>query len=320
MANESFFEGLDDAEDVPAVAAEAPVAEPEVAAKPEAVAPEAAAKPADKPAEKAPEKPAEAVVVQPEVKIAAPEVKAPEAPDPRKWVPVGAHVDLRNQLKAMQAELEALKNPPKKPEPAAAAPDFIADPKAYVDHSTQRVQDALAQLEGKLQPITQTAEQANTQAAHANFQVALNNAEASFVAHQPDYGAALDHVRQVRFAELSALHPDVSEPEIRAFMNQEEVQLAANILRSGRNPAQVAYSLAKARGYTPKPPPVAAKPELKPAAPERVAELLPKVPEPVKLAPDLTLGTGTGSPIAGSDIDEDPFDTAYKELFGRKRA
>jgi hypothetical protein len=103
-------------------------------------------------------------------------------------------------------------------------------------------------------------------------------------------------------------------------MSQEEVQLAANILRTGRNPAQVAYALARARGYAPAKPPEPPKPEPKPATTEKIAELLPKVPDPVKLAPDLTLGTGTGSPISGSDIDEDPFDAAYKEMFGRKRA
>lgn len=305
MADENFFDGLDDAEDVPApaltpeAAAPVEVAKPEVAEKPAEKAPEAKA--AEKPAEKAPE-----VVVPPAAE--KPPEKPVEQPDPRKWVPVGAHVELRNQMKAIQDELNKLKNPP----PAKPAePDFVQDPKAYVDH---RVNAALEQLETGTKAATQTAEQANAQAERASFQMALNTAESSFVTQQPDYHHALDHVRNVRFAELSALHPDVPEADLRAFMGQEEIQLAANILRSGRNPAQVAYALAKARGYAPKPPP-----ERKPAPAEKVAELLPKVPEPVKLAPDLTLGTGMGSPITG-DVEEDPFDAAFKEMFGRKRA
>lgn len=313
MADDSFFEGLDDAEDVPAPVAETPAAAPEAAAKPAEAsaetekAPEAAAKPAEKPAEVAP------VIAPPAEKPAEKPVVA-EQPDPRKWVPVGAHVELRDQLKALRSELDALKNPPK---PKPAEPDFIADPKGYVD---TKVASALEQLENATKPVRETAERADAAATAAQIQQTLSMAEQSFAAQTPDYQQALTHIRNLREAELTMLHPDVPIQQIRQFMSQEEMQLAVNLMRNGRNPAEVAYGLAKARGYSPPKPAEAQKPELKPAAPEKVAELVPKVPEPVKLAPDLTLGTGAGSPATGTDIEEDPFDAAFKEVFGRKRA
>lgn len=306
MTTDSFFEGLDDAEDVPAPAVVETPAEPEVAAKPDD-------KPAEKPAEAAKpvEKAAEVVAETPVEK--PPEAKAPEQPDPRKFVPVGAHIELRNQMKAMQAELESLKNPPKaKPE----APDFIADPKGYVDH---KLQDALTQLETGTKAANQTAEQANAQAHEARFHMALNAAEQGFVSRQPDYYQALSHLRTIRESEIRLLNPEMTQQDLTQAIGREELQLAGMLMQSGRNPSEVAYNLARARGYAPKAPDVP-KVEPKPASAEKVAELLPKVPEPVKLSPDLTLGSGTGSPMSGSDIEEDPFDAAFKEMFPRRRA
>lgn len=311
MSTDSLFEGLDDAEDVPTpevtdTPTDTPAPE---AAKPDDKAPEAAAKPADTPQEKAPEAKAEKPDAKP-AEAKAPELKAPEQPDPRKWVPVGAHVELRNQLKALQSEIETLKNPPKPKAEPPAPPDFTADPKAYVDH---KVQAALEQLETGLKPVKETAEQANAQSAETRFFTHLQNAEQSFVATNPDYYEALGHLRNLRAAEIRLLDPDVTQEQMGQILQREEMTLAANILRSGRNPSEVAFNLAKARGWAPKAPPKPPeekKPELK----------LPDVPEPKKLPPDLTLGTGTGSPVQ-SDDNEDPFESAWKEVFGaRKRA
>jgi hypothetical protein len=105
----------------------------------------------------------------------------------------------------------------------------------------------------------------------------------------------------------------VTQEQMGQILQREELQLAANILRSGRNPSEVAFNLAKARGWAPKP-------AKAPEAPKPPELKLPDVPEPKKLPPDLTLGTGTGSPVQADD-NEDPFESAWKEVFGaRKRA
>jgi hypothetical protein len=324
--NDSFFEGLDDAEDVPASeasgtpAAEAPdVKEPADAPAEKAEKPEE--KPAEKPAEAAPEVKAEKPVEK------QPLSEKPEQPNPRDWVPVGAHVELKRMMKAMQEELHALKNPPKLPPPKPelpAQPDFAQDPKGYVDHTKvyvdHKVQAALEQLESGQKQATQTAEQAAAQAAETRFFTALTAAEQQFVAQKPDYFAALDHLRGLRAQEILLFDPSVTQEQMKEILYREEKQLATNILRTGRNPSEVAYNLARARGYAPKPAvdPKPAEPEKKP---EPAAKILPDIPDPKKLPPDLTLGTGTGSPITGDDANEDAFEAAWKEVFGqRKRA
>lgn len=321
MSTDSLFEGLDDAEDVPASAetrTEVPDEKPV-----EATAEKPAEKPADAPVDKPAEKPPEVTAEKPAEKAAIAE-KPPEQPDPRKWVPVGAHVELRNQMKAMQEELQKLKNPPAPPPPKPelpAQPDFTQDPKGYVDHTKayvdHKVQAALEQLESGQKAATQTAEQAAAQAAETRFFTALTTAEQQFVAQKPDYYDALGHLRELRAQEILLFDPGITQDQMKEILQREEMQLAANILRTGRNPSEVAYNLARARGYAPKPA-VAPKP---PEAEKKPELKLPDVPEPKKLPPDLTLGTGTGSPVTGDDSNEDPFEAAWKEVFGaRKRA
>lgn len=247
--------------------------------------------------------------------------KSAAAPDPAKWVPVGVFVETKNELKRLGQELAALKNPP----PAKpAAPDFAADPKGYVDH---KVQDALAQLEGATKPVKEAAEQANATAAETRFQQALQTSEQSFVAQNPEYYDALNHLRGIRASELAMLNPDLTVPQIREIIGREELQLAANLMRSGRNPSQIAYEIAKARGWSPKAAAAAGAAaggaaDTGAAAAGNGASALPHVPGPKQLPPDQTLGTGAGSPNAGDDVDanQDPFDTAWSEMFGRKRA
>lgn len=290
MSNE-VFDDLDVAEEIAPEVATPEVEEP---AKPDT----ASAEPAKKEPEKAaaPAEPAKPVAAAPE---------KPTAVDPRHYVPVGVHVELKNEVKQLKEQLAALTNQPK---PKPAAPDFTADPKGYVDHT---VNAALEQLEATTKPVKEVAERADATASQAQFMQSLAVAEQTFVAQAPDYFEALAHIRTLREAELTTLHPDVPIQQVRQFMAQEELQLAANLMRAGRNPSEVAYTLAKARGYTPK--------QAKAAA--EVAQLVPNVPEPKKLPPDQTLGTGAGSPGAGDEQDEvDPFDAAMSAVFGRKRA
>jgi hypothetical protein len=287
---DEFFTGLDVAEEVPQ--------EPESLKEPEARAPEPEA--AKSGEGKAPE-----VVKAPEAKAPEPAKPVDTQPDPQKWVPVGAHVELRNQMKAMQAKLAALENPPK---PKPEVPEFTTDPKGYVD---SKLAAALEQLETGLKPVTQTAQQAAATAEETRFMHALNTGEQAFLSQTPDYYNALNHLRQIRVTELVTLNPELTQEQVRDIIGREELTLAANLMRSGRNPHEVAYTLAKARGYAPKAPDPA------PGAP-----VLPVVATTKQLPPDQTLGSGSGTPSSGEVFleDDEVFDKAFGEMFGRKRA
>lgn len=240
---------------------------------------------------------------------AKPEPKTEAKPEPKeRTIPLAAHLEERRALKAeldaLRADLAALKNPPKAPAPE---PDHASDPKGYTDH---KVQDALEQLKALKADVAQTketAQQATEQTQQQRFVQDIGAAEASFVKETPDYYDALAHVRQVRARQLQMFDPNITQEQIVQVIRSEEVGMAIQLARAGRNPITTAYELAKAYGYQPK-------------APAETLEL-PKVPAPKKLPPEQTLGSGDGGAIEEVDAEsQDPFEDAFKEMFSRKRA
>lgn len=257
---------------------------------------------------------------EPEKAAAEPEKAEPKAPEAKeaRQIPLAAHLEERNKLrgeieqmrserKALEERLARLENPPKPPAPE---PDYVADPKGYVD---AKVKGALEQLNAeKLAPLTEqveksgkTAEQAAAESQFQRFMGDLASSEQVFIQSTPDYYDALGHLRTIRFAELQIAHPDATQEQIANAVRQEELQMAAQLMRQGRNPHDVAYQIAKARGYT-----------AKAAAP--AAPVVSAVPAQKQLPPDQSLGAASGG---GDAVDEeaDPFETAMKEMF-RKRA
>lgn len=234
-----------------------------------------------------------------------------------KTVPLASHLEERNRHKAeveqeraarraLEERLAKLENPPKSP---PAAPDHATNPTGYIDH---RVNEALQKLEGKVTETGKTAEQAQQEAAFTRFQHTLATSEQQFMQATPDYYDALGHLRTLRANELITLNPDLTQPQLIEMIQREELGLASQLLRSGRNPHEVAYSLAKARGYAPKAPNGAAG-----------ESLLPEVKGQKQLPPDQTLGSSSGSPNAGENFmnDDEVFDKAFNEMFPkRKRA
>ena len=73
--------------------------------------------------------------------------------------------------------------------------------------------------------------------------------EQEFTKTAADYPAAVDFIKRQRAAELEALGVDPFRA--RQIVGAEAVQLMHAALSSGRNPAHVAYTLARSRGYAP---------------------------------------------------------------------
>lgn len=324
MAGEFDFEGLDDVEDTTAGAAAPDAPDTSAGAEPGKAGDAGAdTSAAAKPDAKA----ADASTTPPDTAAKPNAAAKPDtgAPNPREFVPVATHIEERNQRRALQtendrlkAELAALKNPPAKVDPPAE-PDFAENPKGYVD---QKFQSALEKLENAQKTTQQTAEQV----AEQRFMAHLGETERQFVASTPDYIDALGHLRQIRATELLTLNPDLTQGQVIDIIRREELTLAANLVRSNRNPHEVAYTLAKARGYTPKAAAAAAPAQPNAASKPNGAAATPNlshIPDPKQLPPDQTLGSGAGSPSVGEDVltDDDAFDSAMSEVFGkRKRA
>jgi hypothetical protein len=221
-----------------------------------------------------------------------------------KTIPLAAYLEDKTKwsqkFETMERELAALRNPPKQP---AAAPEFQEDPRGYIDH---KVLSALEQTKQQVDEVKNLATQSNQTAEEMRFTQHLVAAEQQFVAQTPDYMDALAHIRQIRMKQLQVFDPNITEAQMREQIIREELGLAKQVAMQGRNPAQVAYEIAKAYGHVPK-------------AQQQAPVDLPKVAGPKQLPPDQTLGSGSGQAVEESSGEADEFDKAFGELFGKRR-
>ena len=79
----------------------------------------------------------------------------------------------------------------------------------------------------------------------------MQREEQAFVARQPDYQNAIQHMHQLRTRELQVLGMDEFAAEQKSAAELRE--FAYITAAQGRSPAEIAYNLAKARGYNPTP-------------------------------------------------------------------
>lgn len=250
-----------------------------------------------------------------------------EAP---KLVPLAALHEARSEAKALKtqiAELEKrrwlsdddaqLLEDLKAQRKAAAepkAPEFLEDPKGYIDHKEKQVSEALKQLrEGETR--RSEAEKQQTQLNQLLTSVASH--EQAFVAANPDYHDALNHVRTVRASQLKMMFPDASDAQVQQQIRNEELGGAHQILARGGNPAEFAYNYAKTLGYVKKQAAAAIANGANGAAPVLQQEIEQK---PDK---DAVRSLGGGGAAESDDAPASPmppeFHQALKERFTRKR-
>lgn len=202
---------------------------------------------------------------------------------------------LLDKLNAKEAAAEAPKDP-----------DFLEDPKGYVDTKLTKAQEALKKLEdaGKAR---ETQEQQRTQFQQLVANVA--SSETEFVKASPDYYEAINHMRAVRTEQLKLIYPQATQQQILQEIGREEIGTAARVLQAGGNPAEWGYRYAKTLGYVPKATAAATSTATAAAPPDKDAVR--------------TLGGGGGdTPANEEDTDGGmpELQTALQERFGvRKR-
>lgn len=128
-------------------------------------------------------------------------------------------------------------------------PDFLEDPKGYVDAVKKQTDDALQEVKQENQKLTQAQQQ---QAALNQILTGVAHHEQSFLKTTPDYHEAVNHVRGVRTSQLQMLYPQATAEQIQQQIAREEVGAAAQVLQGGGNPADFIYRYAKSVGYAPK--------------------------------------------------------------------
>lgn len=241
-------------------------------------------------------------------------VKAAETADQgQKVLPLAAHLEERRrwqaEMRALEERLAKIEHPPEPPKPE---PDFLEDPKGYVDAKTQKALDALQKVEQKIEPVQQ-------QAQVQQFLQVVGSVEAEYVKQAPDYYDAIAHVRALRAEQLSLVYPQATREQIAQALQQEELQFAAQALQAQRNPSELAYQMAqRVYGYRPRTEaPAAAKPQ---------AQAQAQTPSPAG-QPTATLGPSGAAPDV-ADLDEmgtndgddlrATLDVALRERFQRR--
>lgn len=159
--------------------------------------------------------------------------------------------EARSDQKAMRAELAELRaklEQPAKAEPEEEDPDFLADPKAYVDAKEKKLIKA---LQKDREESTKTKQEVAQERDRQQLLSSTMAHEAEFVKTTPDYPAALQHIRTTRAAQLQVIHPDATPEQIAGQLAYEEMSFAKQLISTGKNPAQFAYEYSKAMGYKP---------------------------------------------------------------------
>lgn len=88
------------------------------------------------------------------------------------------------------------------------------------------------------------------QSQRGQFESHVAQLEQQYMRQQPDYAEAAAFLQQRRSADLEAM--GVTSPQQRAqVLYQEAAGMASNAIQAGKNPAEVAYNLARSWGYQP---------------------------------------------------------------------
>jgi hypothetical protein len=230
--------------------------------------------------------------------------------DEPRVIPLAAHLEerakLRSELRELQERLQKLEQPAKAPEPK---PDFMDDPKAYIDSTVGETREELTKLKEQAEQLTQEQQL-------ARFTQDLAAREQVFVKDTPDYFDALAHVRMARAEQIMEVYPEATPEQITETIRREELQFAAATLRQGKNPSESVYRMAqKTYGYRPK----AQAPANAPQIPNKPAVAKAPVGDP-----SLTLGSSGGAPAddeAGITPDDlyGELNEAIASRFGSKR-
>jgi hypothetical protein len=261
-----------------------------------------------------------------------PDAKVEEKPEEKKpadMVPLAKVLEQTNRLKEQldakditlkefEKKLAAIEAKLPKAE-APVEPDFVENPKEYVDHKVKGALEAIAEANKKAEDSGKKVEATvaeQRQREHVQqVMTTVQAQEREFIAQNPDYYEALAHIRQIRVFQLREFNPQITDDQIKQVITHEETNLAAQLLSQGKNPSATAYQLAQRYGYQKK---AAADPNAG-KQPDNVAKL-PDVPNK-RLPPDQTLGSGSapGSDEPYKPGEVDPVDTAIASLF-KKRA
>jgi hypothetical protein len=240
-----------------------------------------------------------------------------------RFVPLQALQEERAEKKQLREELRQYREwqsqlahrlqqmPASQPSQAPMAPDPRTRPLDYINHVLGNVQRNTTELQQWRAQQEATAQQQTA------VQQALDWAEEQgrdYVQTQPEYHEAYRFAEETRDKELKAL--GYGPGERAAIVKANRMEIINNALQLGKNPAELIWEYARARGFL-------SKGSRKDASAEAQAQA--KIAAGLQAAGGkLNRGGATGegemSAKGLSGIgDPDEFERAWKKVFGRRR-
>ena len=188
--------------------------------------------------------------------------EAKEAPKPDKTVPLAALHEERKRRQELQAQLAHTAERQRVMEErfqqmqqhwqaanAPRAPDYDTDPLGHTKFELGQTQEQLKQIRER-QERSEQERQAYAQQQQYYSAVAgeVSRAESEFSQEVPDYIDAVKHYKSSRIAQVMAIGYD--QQTASQIVQNEAFQIADIALRNGRNPAEAAFEIAKAAGWS----------------------------------------------------------------------
>lgn len=260
--------------------------------------------------------------------VPEPEVNAPAAgknmPDKEsreeRFVPLQALQEERAEKKQLrdelrqyrewQAQLTQRLQQQMPANPQREIPDPQTKPLEYINHVLGNMQASTTELQQWRQQQELASQQRNTLQQYASWAASQ---EREFTKQQPEYHDAYRYATETRDRELQAL--GYADPAVRAgIVRSNTAEIINNAAQQGRNPAELVWEYARARGFAPKTARAAADAE----APTKIAAGLQAA------GGKLNKGGSSGAEeLSAKDLagitDPDEFEKAWKRVFGKRR-
>lgn len=147
--------------------------------------------------------------------------------------------ETQRNLAEMQAQIEALTAPKEQP---IVVPDPVLQPEAFKQWQIDQIREHAQKL-AEVEQRTQEAQQETILMQRLNMDVA------QFKAATPDYDTAFQHAVKGRQEELAFY--GYSQEQIAAQIEVDVRALVQQAYTAGKNPAELFYTYAKMRGYSP---------------------------------------------------------------------
>jgi hypothetical protein len=245
-----------------------------------------------------------------------PETKPEKESREGRFVPLQALQEERAEKKQLREELrqyrewqaqlaQRLQQMPQGQQ--AQIPDPQTKPLDYINHVLGSMQNSTAELQQWRQQQEMASQQRATVQQYADW---ARGQESEFSKGQPEYRDAYRFAAESRDKELQTL--GYSDPAARAnIVRMNTAEIINNAVQQGRNPAELVWEYARARGFAPKG--------------ARNADGQAKITAGLQaVGGKLNRGGETGEgELSAKDLsgitDPDEFEKAWKRVFGRKR-